>query len=468
MGSRNGRFRHGVSCSESNKRRRFTRVLKSLTARNPPHGEIEKAIIEHGMANCLAAAGSFELAEKYYRSMIEGYQKNERNGEILLIAYLDAMNFFVSRKQFKMAAAYHDRMIDLTEGTSIARKSEIELCLFKIDSARLRFQEAIAHYQLFKIYNDSIFNKTKSEQIEALHIRYGTEQKDQNIALLKKQTELQQANLVQSEILRNSLGGGTIMLVLLLGLLYNRYRLKTRNNVLLEKQREEISRKNFAQQLLLNEKDWLVREIHHRVKNNFHMVVGLMGTQSAYIRSNEALQALEDSKHRIHTMSLIHQKLYQSDNLSATMMSDYVHELVCYLKDSFNIPHILFNIECDTIELELSYSLPLGLILNEAITNSIKYAFPEGREGVIQILLLQSSADTIRLTIRDNGIGIPFKKDKPLESSMGLNLMKGLTEDIGGIFQVKNENGTVIQIDFHYEAAKHHEVMDDLVTASIS
>ncbi|MEI9918548.1 MAG: histidine kinase dimerization/phosphoacceptor domain -containing protein [Bacteroidota bacterium] len=428
--------------------------LRSLEHRNPPHADLERALIEHGMANCLAASGDFPSAEKYYMSMVKGYLDHERNDEIVLMALLDAAKFFVSRKQFGKAEAYRDQIVQLFPNTSIAIKSDIELLLFKMDSTRSDLKGAIRHYQLFKNYNDTIFNKVKSEQIEALHIRFSSEQKDQNIALLKQQAALQQANLAQSEILRNSLLGGTVMLILLLSLLYNRYRLKTRSNLLLQKQQEEISKKNFAQQLLLNEKDWLVREIHHRVKNNFHMVVGLMGTQSAYIKNNEALQALEDSKHRIQTMSLIHQKLYQSENLSATLMSDCVYELTSYLKESFDVSHILFVVECEPISLELSYSLPLGLILNEAITNSIKYAFPDNREGTIRITLAYASADNIRLVISDNGIGIPIKPDGDVRSSMGMNLMSGLTEDIGGTFQIRNENGTTVQIDFHYETVK--------------
>ncbi len=188
------------------------------------------------------------------------------------------------------------------------------------------------------------------------------------------------------------------------------------------------------------------------------MVIGLMGTQSAYIKSTEALEALKDSKHRIHTMSLIHQKLYQSENLSATMMSDYIHELVAYLKDSFNAPDILFTISCESIELELSYSLPLGLILNEAITNSIKYAFPDNRAGKIHITLRHTSVDDIQLIIADNGIGIPVKEDNEMKATMGLNLMKGLTDDISGIFTITNENGTTIRIDFQYDVIKYKDV----------
>jgi two-component sensor histidine kinase len=157
-------------------------------------------------------------------------------------------------------------------------------------------------------------------------------------------------------------------------------------------------------------------------------------------------------------MSLIHQKLYQSENLSAIMIHDHIHELVSYLKDSFNSQKILFVINCERIEFELSYSLPLGLILNEAITNSIKYAFPGNGEGTIQITLLNTSPDHIQLTISDNGIGIPIREGGSIPSTMGLSLMKGLTDDMGGNFSIKNQNGTTIQIDFPYDAIKYKKI----------
>ena len=136
------------------------------------------------------------------------------------------------------------------------------------------------------------------------------------------------------------------------------------------------------------------------------------------------------------------------------------------LKDSFRISHIIFRIECEPIELELSCSLPLGLILNEAITNSIKYAFPGNKEGTIKIILSHLTADSIRMIIADNGIGIPMVGDRDSKLSMGLNLMEGLTGDIGGTFVVKRENGTIIQIDFAYEEVKHNRINENRYAGS--
>lgn len=179
------------------------------------------------------------------------------------------------------------------------------------------------------------------------------------------------------------------------------------------------------------------------------MVIGLLGTQSGYLKTEEALAAISDSQHRIHAMSLIHQKLYQSDNLSAINMPDYIHELVDYLRNSFNIRQaIRFKLNIDRIELDLSRCIPLGLILNEAITNAIKYAFPDGREGIIIISLSQVPEHKILLTITDNGVGLPAAFDIHTRNSMGMNLMQGLSEDIDGDFDIVNHDGTSISISF--------------------
>ena len=181
------------------------------------------------------------------------------------------------------------------------------------------------------------------------------------------------------------------------------------------------------------------------------MVMGLLGTQSGYLKSAEAIEAMSESQHRVHAMSLIHQKLYQSENLSAIDISDYIHELVNYLRDSFSIKKFIqFNIDVDPAELDLSHCLPLGLILNEGITNSIKYAFPSEKEGVITISFKSEGAGNYRLTLRDNGIGLPPEFTAAKTSSMGLNLMQGLSDDIDGSFNIYNDEGTVIQLDFFY------------------
>jgi two-component sensor histidine kinase/ligand-binding sensor domain-containing protein len=203
------------------------------------------------------------------------------------------------------------------------------------------------------------------------------------------------------------------------------------------------------QEKLLNEKEWLIKEIHHRVKNNFHMVTGLLSTQASYLKNEEAVRAIAESQQRITAMALIHQRLYQSNNLSAINMPDYIRELVEYLKDCFDMKtKIHFDLQIEAFYLDLSYSLPIGLIINEAVTNSMKYAFAGKEEGTITILLNRTDMDHALLSVIDNGVGFSPDLAFAQPTSMGMNLMRGLSEDIKGTFSISANNGTHLSIAF--------------------
>ncbi|AYL97585.1 sensor histidine kinase [Mucilaginibacter celer] len=200
-------------------------------------------------------------------------------------------------------------------------------------------------------------------------------------------------------------------------------------------------------QQLLTGKEWLLKEVHHRVKNNLHTVICLLESQARYLE-NDALKAIESSQHRIFAMSLIHQKLYQSEDIKTIDMASYIPELTQSLQDSFETSgKIQFNIHVEKIELGLSQAIPLGLILNEAVTNSIKYAFPGEKKGNVFILMVEEKG-LIKLEIIDNGIGMPHDQCKKATDSLGLKLIKGLSEDIQADFSCEAEFGTKITITF--------------------
>ena len=127
---------------------------------------------------------------------------------------------------------------------------------------------------------------------------------------------------------------------------------------------------------LLKDKEWLIKEVHHRVKNNLQMVISLLNSQSIYLNDEAAVVAIQESQRRMHAMSLIHQKLYQSENVGVIDMRAYINEFISYLKDIFETgSSIRFEQDVDPIKLDVGQAVPVGLILNEVITNSIKYAF---------------------------------------------------------------------------------------------
>lgn len=290
-----------------------------------------------------------------------------------------------------------------------------------------------------------------------LNVLYETEKKNKDIIILKNKALLQQNELKAATFLRNSMITFLILLLIILGLLYKRFKFKKKTNRLLEVQQEEINQKNITLQSMLVEKEWLLREIHHRVKNNLHMVVGLLASQVEFLKNEEAVQAINSSQNRIHAMSLIHQKLYQSENLSIIDMPSYIFELTEYLKDSFEIrKSIRFVLDIDSFNLPLSHSIPIGLIFNEAVTNAIKYAFPDHKNGVINISLKTNDNKNYVLIIQDNGIGLPDDFDPYNSPSLGIKLMNGLSDDIKGKFQISSENGTKITLEFTINESNLH------------
>jgi len=226
------------------------------------------------------------------------------------------------------------------------------------------------------------------------------------------------------------------------GLLYGQTRIRRRSSIL-------VTQKNEQLQQLLNEKEWLLREIHHRVRNNLQIVMSLLNSQSAFIDNETALAAIQNSQHRVHAMSLIHQKLYYSENVASIEMSFYIRELTSYLREVYITgQRIRFVYDIEPLELDVSQAVPVGLILNEAITNSIKYAFPNGRTGVITITLKKADALRYQLGIADDGVGIPYEYGGERTGSLGMRLMAGLTGDLDGKFIIGNNSGTTIKISF--------------------
>ena len=427
-------------------------TLQELEKWKAPQRPLDEAILQQSLAYCYQKLGQAGEAERNFVAMVGNYEKEERNAEVLSIANLDVAQFYVSCHKYEQATPYLKRVISLNATTPLKRKADLQFCLFKIDSANNNYLSALLHYQKYRTLNDSIFNLDKTKQIEELSIKYQSANKDKNIKVLEQDRALQQGKLQQANATRNWITGVAILFFIIIGLLIHNSRMRHKANKKLELQQIEIQQTNVSLQRLVEEKEWLVKEIHHRVKNNLHTISGLLDAQSGYLTSAEALQAIKDSQHRVQSMSLIHQKLYQSQDMSVINMPGYINELVSYLKHSFIVkPSIRFDIQVEQVNLDVSFAIPIGLILNEAITNAIKYAFPAQQEGLVRVSLKHTGENSLLLSIADDGVGIPDDFDFKTHQSMGVNLMRGLSQEIDGIFLIKRSNGTLININFEYD-----------------
>jgi two-component sensor histidine kinase len=365
------------------------------------------------------------------------------------VIYSIAFTFFLNEKQYEKAKIYLFKYRDNKAGLrTLASQRLYYSCAYKLDSALGNIERSFDNFRLFKIYSDSIFNQRIRREVTMATAEYDLDKKDaelklksENINLLVKDNETHKELLRVSNLVRNITIAVIVLLILFLATLYNRWRNNRRNS-------EIIAQKNQSLQQLVNEKDWLVKEIHHRVKNNLQMIMSLIESQASYLQ-NDAKEAVMDSQHRINSMSLIHQKLYLVDNSTTINMQVYIEELVNYLIESFGrSSRVSFFLDVDLIDLDVSSAVPMGLILNEAITNSIKYAFPDERKGNITITLKTFSTDKIRLTIADDGIGLPADFNSSEATTLGWSLMHGLTTEIGGELVIDGSNGTSVMVLF--------------------
>jgi two-component system, sensor histidine kinase PdtaS len=167
------------------------------------------------------------------------------------------------------------------------------------------------------------------------------------------------------------------------------------------------------------------------------------------VNDDSALTAINDSQRRVQAISLIHQRLYQSENSSSIDMPAYIDELIGNLKDSFDTAHyIVFEQDIEPVKLDVAKAIPVGLIINEGIVNAIKYAFPDHRKGLVSIRLTHDGPNYLILSICDNGMGLPSGVDIMKHHSLGFSLMQGLSGQIDGTFQIENNQGLHINIRF--------------------
>lgn len=197
----------------------------------------------------------------------------------------------------------------------------------------------------------------------------------------------------------------------------------------------------------LEDKDVLIKEVHHRVKNNLQIVSSILSMQSRKLVDKQAREAVNEGKSRIKTMSLIHEKLYKSDELSRVNMKEYMKELNSYIFSSYKPENIEYEVKCENIILDIETSIPIGLIMNEAISNSLKYAFYDKKEEQI-ISELTNNQNEFILTIKDNGRGMPENFEVKNSTGTGMRLIRTLTDQLDGTLSITNKSGTEINITF--------------------
>jgi len=282
------------------------------------------------------------------------------------------------------------------------------------------YQQALRYRdKYFEAYGGMLEGKVTNLETEAV-VKYETEKKDQAIA--------QQAVRLKQQARIQWLSWGIVILVsVLLAALFFFFQRNRKNMAV-------IQSKNAENELLL-------KEIHHRVKNNLEMVSSLLKLQSVKTKDVEAKGVMQASQARVQSMGIIHQKLYQGEKLATIDMLDYFQDLTDHILDAFGArEQVQVNYQVGDVELDVDTAVPIGLIVNELLTNSLKYAFPESTKGEITIRLHEEDARFLRLEVADNGIGMVEEK-APKGTGFGSQLVTLLTQQLQGTLQTDFSRG---------------------------
>jgi two-component sensor histidine kinase len=389
------------------------------------------------------ALKQYERAKYYSDRLVEQTNNPNLNLYARSSYYELIIKFYTATARFSEALEY--LKLNQTLLKKIGNDNDLgtnDILWFALDTTQHNYQSAIGHLTAANTIKDSIFSIAKSRQIEQLQIAYETNQKEAQITLLNQKSKLERSNFEQANLVKNLTIGGIFLLLVIAGLLY-------RQNVHKQKNNEVITSKNTLLEDLLQQKEWLLKEVHHRVKNNLQIVMSILNTQSAYLQNDVALEAIRGSQHRVNAIALLHQKLYSGATVALVSMPAYIAELIDYLSDSFDTSYRRIKIRqiLDPLSLDPALAVPVGLILNEAITNAIKYAF-DRNGGEIMVTLSVWGGDNAVLKVADTGRGLPADFDFSEANSLGMEMMKALGKQLKGKFTVENTQGVTLMITF--------------------
>ena len=214
----------------------------------------------------------------------------------------------------------------------------------------------------------------------------------------------------------------------------------------------EIAQRRNAEEAVRHsrEKEVLLQEIHHRVKNNLQIITSLLRMQSRAVQDPAFSEALRECQNRVASMALIHDKLYRARDLARVSFGEYVRDLTNNILTSYALParSVRVRLDIDDLSLSLDCAVPCGLILNELMSNCLKHAFPVGHSGTVYIGLHAEGEEELCLVVRDDGVGVPADVDLGRTSSLGWRLIRALVEQLGGVVQCQTAGGTSVEIRF--------------------
>ncbi len=429
----------GDICAEVGK---YTDALEYYTAalKSAVNAKDDKLLadIHHGLGNLNRLLGNYQAALQNFKHAETEY-KSVGNQADLAKLYTNSGKVYTALKQYNLATKNFALAKELYDSLD-NKLSRIEYYngLEQLNIATGNWKSAYNNFKNYSALKDSSFNKETVQKLVVAQMQYAAEKKD---AIVKAEQEKKDL-IARTAYNRQRNIRNAAIAVLTMVLIFSVIVFRQRNKIAMEKRRSD---------LLLADKELLLREIHHRVKNNLEVVSSLLALQSAQVDDPNTRELMQEGQNRVHSIGIVHQKLYQGENLGAIEMKDYFINLSESILDSFGANEKV-QIECamDALDIDIDTAVPLGLIVNELLTNTLKYAFPDGRVGKVQIRLEKRKDGILQLQVTDNGVG---KSGITRGTGFGGQLVSLLTKQLSGSMREEINNGTSIIFEFKMDAA---------------
>lgn len=376
------------------------------------------------------------------------------------LAMADSMlgDFKSALKNQKLAIIYRDSLQN-NENTKKITEQRMQFDFDKKETA-LKFEKRLTDEQLEKqtliatqqkqelgLKEQAVLLANKEKDLAQLSFqkeKIEKESKSKQLILSEKEKELQEAALVNSAaelkrqtLIRNAIGGGLMVLLIFSGVVF-----RQRNRIAKEKKRSDQ---------LVVEKEMLMKEIHHRVKNNLEVISSLLELQSSGMDEGKAKSAVMEGQSRVQSIALIHHKLYRTDDVASVEFRAFVTDLYKQVESVFRRPNmeLEFEIVANETSISIDSAVPLGLIINELLTNSFKYAMADHQKNKITVQLKsREEPNGYLLVFRDNGPGFPADYNMKKSVSLGMKVIQLLTRQLGGKLNFYNDNGSVFEVPF--------------------
>ncbi|MFK7969898.1 MAG: tetratricopeptide repeat protein [Bacteroidia bacterium] len=381
-----------------------------------------------------AAESSFQRSYDIYTSIQHGMGSVQAGGELARTKLLLGKQ---QEADLLLQKAFEDKEVlsGMPETVSLVYEELVETYSEIGD-----YKNAFLFSEKTRRLKDSLLQQSRDRDFAQMAEEYEADKREATITLLEENTQLKDERIANQNTSMMGLGLGILVLGGLAFLLFQNSQKRKAANLLLAQKNTEIEKQHAQKAILL-------KEIHHRVKNNLQVISSLLNLQSREVEDVAAKEALNEGQNRVRSMALIHQRLYQKDELGLIDMQEYIEELVGNLQQSFVKAEkdITITTSLASVEADVDKAIPIGLILNELITNAFKYAFEGKMRGNIALNMSLDAQQNFSLSVQDDGVGIS-DSDQKKGKSFGMKLVRSLSKGLNAKLEVQGQHGTQVSI----------------------